>query len=79
VTSTDSGLRGEREGSKPLLRVVCDTGRAAGPGFPPAKSAVIFCQNDFFAGALDGALWWRGDRRPFCGSRARTPAILPDD
>ncbi len=82
VTSTDSGLRGERDyGSKPLLRVVGAIGLGAGPGFPPLKNAAIFCQNDFFAGALDGALWWRGRwlspllREP---PRERRP-FLPDD
>jgi len=62
------------------LRVVCDTGRADNPGFPPVKSAVIFSQNDFFAGALDGALWWRGRLSPLLREppRERRP-FLPDD
>jgi len=44
------------------------------------KSAVIFCQNDFFAGALDGALWWRGRLSPLLREppRERRP-FLPDD
>ena len=80
VTSTDSGLRGVRDGSKPLLRVRCDIGLAAGPGFPPVKNAVILCQNDFFAGARDGALWWRGRLSPLLREppRERRP-FLPDD
>ena len=42
--------------------------------FRSGEGRVIFCQSDFFAGALDGRMLVRGRRRPSVGIRRANAA-----